>query len=433
MSLTLSRLLSLLGPLLTACSAAIVPAHATGNATWPYHTYKTVKFTPPWLNITNHYRPAEGHILIAPDGATAFELSPVIMEMSGELVWNGPLTQAFGFGVQKYLGEDVLVYWSGTPFPEPVGRGSGSIYLFNSSYEPIANVSLAGNWVALTPNATYPSYIDLHEMYLTDHGSVLVTANNVTRTDLTSVGGPSDGWIVNCFVFEIDFATNEVLFEWNSLDHLGQIPLNASQYPLGSEGFNGTAQTNAWGYFHINAVTPFEDGYLLSSRYYCSFMAIGRDGNVTWQLQGRSGGDFTLGPGVDFCYQHDVRVESGRGRHNNDTEVILTFHDNHNCPIDNNKIPSSGKRVLVDLCNMEVTLLQRYLNKPDPIFAQAMGSYQRLADGNVFVGHGEIPIAEEFSPDGLPLSTIQYGHAMPKKGGGFVSTDSDTLSYRSYK
>lgn len=104
--------LTALGTLLalssTPSSAAIVPAHAQGNASWPYHKFRTVDFTPPFLEITNdQLRPYPGHLFIAPDGDT-FQRGPVIMNLTdGELIWNGPGIHAFNFGVQDFLGEQV--------------------------------------------------------------------------------------------------------------------------------------------------------------------------------------------------------------------------------------------------------------------------------------------------------------------------------------
>ncbi|EMC97962.1 hypothetical protein BAUCODRAFT_45465, partial [Baudoinia panamericana UAMH 10762] len=408
-------------------------ADSAGNATWPYQRFKTMSFTPPYLEISNKYRPAEGYLFFAPDGASEYQLAPLIMDMEGELVWNGPLHEhAFGFGVQDYLGEPVLVWWNGTVYPEPVGRGNGVVYLFNSSYEQIYEVMLPGNFLEQVPNATFPSNIDVHEIFITKDGSMLVTANNVTQANLTSVGGPAHGWVVAALVYEIEIGTNNVLFSWNSLDHLDQLPFTDSVYPLGSEGYTGQTQPQAWGYFHINAVSPYDGGYLISSRFLCSAIAIGTDGRVKWRLEGRNGGDFTLGNGTDFCYQHDVRAVPEQPSSTTST-FILHMHDNHNSPIDNNTVPSSGKSLSVDLTSKHVTLIQRYLNVSGPIYSTAQGNYQPLRDGSVFIGHGWIPVLEEFTHDGQILSTIQFGVAEARPEGGFISPLVPTLSYRAFK
>ncbi len=203
--------------MVTTATATIEPADPAKNITWPYQVYETVNFQPPWLNITHHVAAGEGYFLFAPDGATETQLAPVIMDADGELVWNGPIEHGFNFGVYILNGEKVLAWWNGTVFPEPVGRGNGVVYIYNNRYEQIHEVTLAGDFLELTPGATYPSNIDLHELQITPKGSLLVTANNVTQADLTSVGGPANGWVVNALIYEIDIASNEVLFRWSAL------------------------------------------------------------------------------------------------------------------------------------------------------------------------------------------------------------------------
>lgn len=417
--------------------ADIVPINATGNK-WPYQEYKTVNFTPPVLNITHTYNPSEGYLFFALDAAKAYQAGPLIMDMHGELIWNGPEGHAFGFGKQKYLDEDVLVWWNGTAYPEPIGRGNGAVYMLDRHYEQIHKTTLAGNFVEHVPNATFPSNIDLHEIYITDQGTMIVTGNNVTQTDLTSVDGPSDGWVVEAQVYEIDIATNDVLLSWKSLDHLDALPFTSSVYPLGSEGYTGENQSLAWGYFHINSASPYDGGYILSSRFLCSAIAISGSGDVKWVLHGRGEGDFTHNPGTDFCYQHDIRAFPQQPLQTNTSVIELHMHDNANSPIENNTIPTSGKSLVVDLSTKNVTLQTQYLNTSGPIYTTAQGNYQPLFNGNVFLGHGWIPIFEEFSPEGEILSTIQFGHAgtlPPEEGGGYESLPrSETaLSYRAFK
>ncbi|KAK5167466.1 uncharacterized protein LTR77_007165 [Saxophila tyrrhenica] len=413
-------------------AAKLHPADPSQNITWPYHTYETVKFQPPWLNITHHTAPSEGYLFFAPDGATETQLAPVIMDMSGELIWNGPMEHAFNFGVYEYGGEPVLGWWNGTLFPEPVGRGNGVIYLYNNKYEQIEKVTLEGNFLKLEPGATFVFNIDVHELLITPNDTIVVTANNVTQADLTSVGGPTDGWVVDGLVYDIDIATNEVLFRWSPLEHLDQIPFNASLYTLGTEGYTGTSQSTAWGYFHINAAEPYEGGYIISSRFLCNAIAIdGSEGHVKWRLSGREGGDFNL-VGSDatagFCYQHDIRTVDVR-----DSGVTLRMHDNHNSPFENGTVPASGKVSDVDFGTKDAQLVQRYFNHSGPIFPTAQGNMQPLSNGNVFVGHGWIPVMEEFSSSGETLTTVQFGAAESRPGGGYFSEEAPTLSYRSFK
>ncbi len=90
-------------------------------------------------------------------------------------------------------------------------------------------------------------------------------------------------------------------------DHIDSVPFSASLYPLGIEGFTGVNQSTAWGWFHVNAVEQYDNGYIISSRFLCSAIAIdGTDGHVKWRLSGRTGADFKLigsNTTTGFCYQ----------------------------------------------------------------------------------------------------------------------------------
>jgi len=233
-------------------------AFAQNNTTWPYQNYKSQPtLQPPQLNITRNGTPSPGYLFFAPAGAKSHQTAPLITTNDGELVYQGAKNNsAFNWGVQTYRNESVIVYWNGTIYPEPAGRGYGNVYILDNTYSIIGNVSLPGHFVT-SAGTSFASNIDLHEIYVTNRDSVLVTANNVTQADLTSVGGPGDGWVIGGMMYEIDIKTNEVLFSWNSLDHLDQIPFSVSTYPLGSEGFNGQNQTAAWGYFRMWLHNPF--------------------------------------------------------------------------------------------------------------------------------------------------------------------------------
>lgn len=353
------------------------------------------------------------------------------MTDDNELVWQGPTSQTFNFGAQTYKGVPVITYWNGTIFPEPIGHGYGTVHILNQSYHEIATVSLADNFTTMN-GAHYPSGIDLHEIYITPNNTMLVTANNVTTTDLTTLGGLTMGYVVDGLVYEIDIATNEVLFRWSSLEHMSSLPLNLSVYPLGAEGFSGTNASVAWGYFHINAVSPLpgpDGGYLISSRYLCSAVAINRAGEVLWRLQGRDGGDFSLGPGTNFCFQHDIRAYPSPS---STDELILTMHNNANSPISNGTRPTAGLSLTLSFSNDSIpqnaTLNQAYLNASDPVYSTAQGSYQSLppsidAQGHVLLGHGFVPKIREFDSNGDTVMTVQFADGVP----------GSTLSYRAFR
>ena len=93
-------------------------------------------------------------------------------------------------------------YWEGFIAD---GFGFGHISILNSSYAEIHRVTLDckdRNFVTVYDPESFDSCIDFHESQLTDNGTVLVTAVNVTQADLSSVGGPADGWIQDGIVYE---------------------------------------------------------------------------------------------------------------------------------------------------------------------------------------------------------------------------------------
>lgn len=170
-------------------------------------------------------------------------------------------------------------------------------------------------------------------------------------------------------------------------------------------------------------MAPLNDGYIINSRYLCSFLAIDSTGNVLWRVSGRDGADFTLDPGTNFCYQHDIRVEYQQPRTYTATgNITVHLHDNANCPINNGTTPTSGLHLHVDVDHRTVSLARRYLNPKNPLYALAQGNYQHIQSANhVFLGHGFIPYIEEFDGDGNIVETIQFGNT------------TGSISYRAFR
>lgn len=75
----------------------------------------------------------------------------------------------------------------------------------------------------------YPCKVDLHESRRLSNDKFLVTSHNFTQTDLSSVGGPKDGWVTDSQFLVIDPCTEEIYFKWSSLDHLDKLPVKDSK------------------------------------------------------------------------------------------------------------------------------------------------------------------------------------------------------------
>ena len=117
--------------------------------------------------------------------------------------------------------------------------------------------------------------------------------------DLSSVGGPADGVVLDGIVQEVDVATGNVPFEWHSLD---QVPLSDSYAPAPTSG------ATAYDYFHVNSIDTGPRGDLLISgrATHTVYDVSATTGAISWRLGGKRS-DFAMGPGTSFHSQHDAK------------------------------------------------------------------------------------------------------------------------------
>ena len=254
---------------------------------WPYQVYKSSPFNPPEFDITTNGQPlASGLLFIGPSEATK-DTAPMIMTETGQLVWHGPMVDSNNFRVASYKGSPVLTFWSGSSAPGAnVGHGYGNITFLDSTYNEILNV--CPQFGLRTPdNVTYSCQADFHESFITDRNTLLVTAYNVTQTDLSSIGGPSNGWVYDCLFFELDPKNGDILFRWSALEH---VPVTETK--LSSAGGVGLNQSIPFDWFHINSVVNIGSQFLVNSRHLWSTYLVSATGDIEWVFQGDTGGDF---------------------------------------------------------------------------------------------------------------------------------------------
>lgn len=269
-------------------------SHQIGNDSspiWPWQIYKSSNFNPPELQITTNGKPlAKGLIFITPSDFTTIratkDVAPLILTDTGQLVWHGPTLNATNFRVASYHGKSILTYWSGlSSAGANVGHGYGSVTFLDSSYNVILIVCPKLGLV--TPdNKKYPCEADLHESVITDRNTILVTAYNATTADLSSIGGPKNGWVFDSLVFEIDPRNGDILFRWSALEH---VPINETRLPLHGVGKN---QSAPFDWFHINSVVQVGEKFLVNGRHVWSVYLVNPKGTIDWRLQGKTGGDF---------------------------------------------------------------------------------------------------------------------------------------------
>jgi hypothetical protein len=217
---------------------------------------------PPVVEVAKEARDdtAPGYIFVAPEKGGAGKGGSMILDDRGQVVWFHPLRGPYGrtmnFGTQTYQGTDVLT-WGQTP---------GKYVIFDSSYREIASFGAANGYNG-----------DHHEFLISPQDTALITIYNAVPQDLTSVGGTEDSVAWQGIVQELDIQTGEVLFEWQSIEHIG---LEETYVTASEDHYPGID------YFHLNSIDVDHDNNLLvSARETSAVYKIDRkSGEIIWRL-----------------------------------------------------------------------------------------------------------------------------------------------------
>lgn len=337
--------------------------------------------TPPTLTVeTAAPSPAADHIFVAPwrgDGQDG----PMILDDRGELVWFRAMPEgrlAMDFRTQRYRGKPVLSWWEGKF--EADGYGSGEYVIADSSYQEITRFRAGGG----RPG-------DFHEFLITPRGTALITIYRPLPHDLSPIGGPENGTVVEGIVQEIDIETGRVLLDWRALDHVG---LRESHETASSD------PADTFDHFHVNSVDIDHDGNLLvSARHTDTIYKIDRrTGEVIWRLGGKRS-DFTLGPGAYFSSQHDARRQA---------DGTITLFDNGDPP----KVRESSRALTLRLDPETMTAtLDREVEHPLGLLSESQGNAQTIAGGEVVVGWGSEPHISRFGAD----DDVRFEAQFPEK------------------
>ena len=336
----------------------------------------------------NQHDGHDGAIFVSPFGASdKYANGAEILSDTGKVIWFHPAAagqEIADFRTQAYRGEPVLTFWQGTGLG---GLASGTDYIYDRHYRQIAEVH-AGNGLTA----------DGHEFLITPWNTALILAYTTATADLTSIGGPANQTVVNGTVQEINIRTGQVLFQWNSQDH---VPFAESEQPLPA------SPSTPWDWFHINAVHLDTDGSLLvDARNTWTVYKVDRhSGRIEWKLGGKDS-SFTLqaAPGQDldaagkiFAWQHDPEALGG-GRY------TVFDNDSTGTPL----YPNS-RAVTVQLdTRRKVATLVSSVNQSEGLLAPSQGNAQTTSDGNLFVGWGALPYFAEFSRSGQLLFDARF-------------------------
>jgi Arylsulfotransferase (ASST) len=321
---------------------------------------------------------APGDEFVAPYSGPG-QAGPMILDQNGGLIWFKALpkyTSATNFRVQQYAGKPVLTWWQGDISVHGFGRGEGVIA--DSTYADIAHVK-AGNG----------DEADLHELQLTPQGTALITAYDPVYCNLSSIGGPSYGGIVDGLVQEIDVKTGLVVYQWTSLDHVG---LSESYAPI-----NRYTVPWPYDYFHINSINLDQDGSLLISarNTWTAYDIDPHTGQIVWRLGGKHS-SFSMSSSTRTAWQHDPR-ELANGS--------ISIFDNGASPA----VHSQSRGIVVSLNPQQKTAtLVGQLLHPPPLVADSQGNLQALPNGDWFLGWGQVPDFSELSASGQLLFDAHF-------------------------
>ena len=303
---------------------------------------------------------------------------PMIIDRAGKLVWfqavsdDGSITaRVMNVRVQRYRGRPVLSYWTGGLV---ASHGAGHYVILDERYRQIATVQ-AGDGLQG----------DLHEFNITPQGTALLTAYGQARGRIPDPDGK--GWrhadYFYCCAQEVDIATGKLLLQWRSDDH---VPFSAShRLPTPKN------RATPWDYFHMNSITidPSDGNLIVSGRNTWSVYKVNRrTGKTMWTLGGDEG-EFHIGRGAHFAFQHHV-TPRGNG--------IYTVFDNEAGPPAIAK-QSRGLVLAVDERRRRVKLVRAYHHRPH-VLSEALGSVQPLDDDHMFIGWGDSSYFTEWDAHG---------------------------------
>jgi hypothetical protein len=335
---------------------------------------------PPGVTVTTPAAdPTLGDIFVAPKGGAA-ENGPMIIGPTGQLIWFSPAPsgeESSDLQVQQYNGQTVLTYWQGRV---ALNHGIGEAVIDNTNYQRIATVH-AGNGLSM----------DLHDFELGANGVAYFTSYDPVYTNLSSVGGSTDGIIEDCVVQEVDVRTGLVMFEWHALGH---VPLSDSHWPVPR-----SASTD-WDWFHINTVfiEPNQNLLVNSRNTWALYEIDHANGRINWSLGGRHS-SFKLGPGVRFAWQHDATMLP---------DDTIQIFDNEDDPEIEDR--SRGIDVALNYTRLTATLVHQYVNPGQKVLADSQGDVQQLPDGDHLLGWGAVGLVSELSPAGALTFEMSFPH-----------------------
>jgi hypothetical protein len=236
-------------------------------------------------------------------------------------------------------------------------------YILDSDFNLIDSVQCKNGYLS-----------DTHEFRILPNGNYLMLSYEMVPVDMSKVvnGGNPNAIVIGSVIQELD-ANKKCVFQWRSLDH---IPITQTL----DNFLNATFE-----HVHANAYHLDTDGNLIVSfATTCEMVKIDMtSGNIIWRFGGNQSNFAIKGEHEEFAplyfrLQHDIkRLSNGN---------FLFFDDGYG------KDPWYSRAVeySVDEKNKTADLVWEYKHPAGDIATFAMGSAQRLPNGNTLIDWGMI-------------------------------------------
>lgn len=273
---------------------------------------------------------------------------------------NGLYTYALGIGRNQF------------------GINDSVIVVLDDSFDEVGRLSTVG----LTQT-------DNHDFIFTEEGSRIFVSYNSMVRDMTAFGLSAEEVVGDSVIQEVDNNGN-IIFEWNSWDHIDLSDCQQTGYPRFPSD-----------YAHLNAVSLTEDGDLIGSFRGCGqVLRIDRStGAVDWYLGGSQSDYLITGDSFnEFCGQHTAwQLENGN---------VLMFDNGSFCLGGREALYGQFSRAVeyaLDPETGQAMFVRDYsLDGVYQAFTRSQGSVQLLSNGNWLVGWGNGPDVSvtEVNPSG---------------------------------
>ena len=210
----------------------------------------------------------------------------MILSPQGQLIWFSPAPRehyANDLELQRYEDQSVLTYWQG-------GQRVAANWRGRDPQPPLSDGRRCARWERLCDR--FPRVHD-HPAW---DGADQRLQGHPGEPDLGR--RPRHGQLIDSAIQEINIATGGVVWQWRASRH---VPVSDSYAVKRGNG--------RYDFFHLNSIEQLPNGNLLvSARHTWTVYEINKHtGAIVWQLGGKHS-SFKFGPGAQFEWQHDARI-----------------------------------------------------------------------------------------------------------------------------